>query len=358
MSATVAIIGGGYGGAAAAKALDDVADVILIEPRDAFVHNVGSLRAVVRPEWMPQIFYPYDNLLARGRVVRDRAVGVDAEKVTLASGETVAADYIVLATGSRYPFPAKSNLDDTAAAQDRYRAAYHQLAPAERVVLFGAGPVGLEFAGEIKAEWPDKQVVLIDPAAEILADYDRELRDEIRSQLDALGVRLALGSPAAEPPSLDGVRGGFTVTTEAGESFDGDIWFRCHGVFPITDYLTGTLSSARQADGRIQVGGTLQVAGHDSVFALGDITTVPEAKRAGSAMRHGEVIAENIRALIAGEAAVTEYEPSSGFILLPLGPNGGAGQMPGAGVVGAETASQYKGADMMLGRFNEIFGRA
>ena len=45
--ATVAIVGGGYGGAAAAKALDDIADVILIEPKDAFVHNIAALRGLI-----------------------------------------------------------------------------------------------------------------------------------------------------------------------------------------------------------------------------------------------------------------------------------------------------------------------
>jgi NADH dehydrogenase FAD-containing subunit len=39
MTATVLVIGGGYGGVATAKALDDVADVVLVEPRDAFVQG-------------------------------------------------------------------------------------------------------------------------------------------------------------------------------------------------------------------------------------------------------------------------------------------------------------------------------
>ena len=73
--ATVAVIGGGYGGTVAAKAIDEFADVTLVEPRDAFVHNVAALRALVEPEWLPRIFFPYDRLLANGRVVRDRAVG-------------------------------------------------------------------------------------------------------------------------------------------------------------------------------------------------------------------------------------------------------------------------------------------
>src|SRR5258708_39032417 len=106
---TVVVIGGGYGGVGVAKALDAAVDVVLVEPKDAFVHNIGALRALVDPEFLPNIFFPYDELLANGRVVRARAVEVSAQRVVLASGETIAADYIVLATGSTYPFPAKSN---------------------------------------------------------------------------------------------------------------------------------------------------------------------------------------------------------------------------------------------------------
>ena len=67
-SPTVAVIGGGYGGTIAARALDDIADVVLVEPRDAFVHNIGALRAVVDPAFAPRIFLPYHRLLANGRV--------------------------------------------------------------------------------------------------------------------------------------------------------------------------------------------------------------------------------------------------------------------------------------------------
>ena len=113
---TVAVIGGGYGGMNVAKALDEFAEVTLVEPRDAFVHNVAALRALVEPEWLPRIFFPYDRLLANGRVVRDRAVGVERRRVTLASGAELTPDFIVLATGSTYPYPAKSGTDETATA--------------------------------------------------------------------------------------------------------------------------------------------------------------------------------------------------------------------------------------------------
>src|SRR6266581_617282 len=121
---TVVVVGGGYGGVNVAKALDPEVEVVLVEPRDAFVHNIGALRAVVEPSFLPKIFLPYDRLLANGRVVRDRAVEVSAHRVLLASGETIAADYVVLATGSTYPFPAKTDAHAAADAIDNYRAAY------------------------------------------------------------------------------------------------------------------------------------------------------------------------------------------------------------------------------------------
>ena len=66
MTATVAVVGGGYGGIAVAKALDEIADVRLIEPRETFVHNVAALRAVTDPDWIGRLFLPY-SLAARPR---------------------------------------------------------------------------------------------------------------------------------------------------------------------------------------------------------------------------------------------------------------------------------------------------
>jgi len=70
---SVVVVGGGYGGINAAKALDDIADVTLVDPTEAFVHNVAAWRALVEPEWLDRIFLPYEHLLANGRFVRDRA---------------------------------------------------------------------------------------------------------------------------------------------------------------------------------------------------------------------------------------------------------------------------------------------
>jgi NADPH-dependent glutamate synthase beta subunit-like oxidoreductase len=74
--ASVVVVGGGYGGINVAKALDDIANVTLVDPTEAFVHNVAAWRALVEPKWLERIFLPYERLLANGRFLLDRAVGV------------------------------------------------------------------------------------------------------------------------------------------------------------------------------------------------------------------------------------------------------------------------------------------
>jgi apoptosis-inducing factor 2 len=150
----------------------------------------------------------------------------------------------VLATGSAYPFPAKSDVD-TAAAHHKVRAAHAALTAAftaaQRVLLLGAGPVGVELAGEIKAAWLDKHVTLLEVADDVLgARFRPELKAELRRQLSDIGVELLLASPLREsPPTPPGQLQTFTARTESGVDVTADIWFRCYGVTPVSDYLTG-----------------------------------------------------------------------------------------------------------------------
>ena len=354
---TVVVIGGGYAGVNVAKALDDVAEVVLVEPKDAFQHNVAALRALADPAWLPQIFLPYGRLLARGRVVADRAVKVEPGQVTLASGEQLAADYIVLATGSTYPFPAKSDHPVTADAHEQYRAAHEALAAAGRVLLIGAGAVGVELAGEIKAAWPGKQVTLLDAAEDILgARFRPDLKAELRRQLDGLGVEVLVSSPLRQlPPVTAGELGEFTVVTEAGREITADLWFRCYGVSPVSDYLAGELAVARGADGFVAVTPYLQVTGQERVFALGDVADA-DHKMAGIAGRQAQLVAANIKALISG-GELTAYAPAAPSIVVPVGPDGGSGQRAGTDeLLSAEFVAQAKGRDMFVGRYAELFG--
>jgi apoptosis-inducing factor 2 len=358
MATTVAVVGGGYGGIAVAKALDEVADVRLIEPRETFVHNVAALRAVTDPDWIGRLFLPYSRLLTRGRVVRDRAVRVDADSVTLGSGAQIEADYIILATGSRYPFPAKPDLDEAPAATAKLHTAHRALTSARHALLLGAGPVGLELAGEIKAAWPEKSVTIVDPARDILSGvYPGEFRAELRSQLAALDVTLILGtSLSTESLPRPATAQAFTATTQDGTAIGADIWFRCYGAEPVTDYLAADLQAARQDDGHLQVTGQLQMEGHPTVFAIGDITAIPEAKRAQAAVAHAQVAAANITSLISGRPDLACYSPQPPGISVPLGPAGGASYAPHVGIVGPERTAQIKGADLMIPAFKQLLG--
>ncbi|WP_392668463.1 NAD(P)/FAD-dependent oxidoreductase [Streptomyces sp. LN785] len=361
MGSTVAIVGGGYGGAALARELDPDFDVVLIDPKDAFVHAVAALRGLVDEEWAQRIYFGYDGLFTRGRHVRDRAVAVDAGGVTTADGTRIDADYVALATGSSYPYPAKPDTEDSADSVLRHADTRAELAASSRVLLLGAGPVGLELAGEITERWPQTQVIVVDPAEDVLGGrYLPELRGALREQLAERGVRLELGSALSAPPSVPaGVRELFSVTTEAGIRIDADLWFRCYGMTPLSDMLAGELAAARRPDGHVEVDEHLRVAGTPNVFAVGDVTAVPEPKRSKAATEHAVTVAANIRALAAGRPVEQTYRPGPDAVLVPLGSTGGASQVPGPDgpvVLGAAETSAYKGADLLLGRFGELFG--
>jgi NADH dehydrogenase FAD-containing subunit len=244
----------------------------------------AALRALVEPTWVSRIFLPYDHLLEHGTVVRDHAAHVTANRVVLTSGQRLTPDLIVLATGSTYPFPAKSDHPNTLDAIGRYRAAHANLTRAHRVMLLGAGPVGLELAGEIAAVWPDKHIVLVDLADQILpGPYDQRLRDELNRQLDNLGVERVLGNPLTHLPDTPaGKARTFTVATATGTRIEADIWFRCHGTTPRPATCPTNSPRARTPDEYLEVTPQLQVVGFDRVYALGDIAAIDTNKAAAN----------------------------------------------------------------------------
>ncbi len=103
--ARVAVVGGGYGGATAAKylrLLDASLEVVLVEPNEAFVSCPMSNLVLGGFRTMADITTPYAGLERRGiRVVRDRATAVDADRkqVRLARGDAIAFDRVILSPG-------------------------------------------------------------------------------------------------------------------------------------------------------------------------------------------------------------------------------------------------------------------
>src|SRR4051812_1731193 len=274
MNHTVVVIGGGYGGSLAAKELDSEADVTLIDPREAFVNAAASLRALTRPDWAHNAFFSFATLLQQGRVIRDRAVSVDPKGVTLASGERVEADYLVLATGSGYTYPAKPMDASTSTARqlDDLRATHKELSGAGRVLILGAGPVGLELAGEIKDVWPDKDVVVVDRGDRVLPGFLPEVQDGLRHRLGELGIELRLGTTLTALPAVEPGRAGrVAVTTDEGDEIVADIWFRAFGVRINTGYLADGRLTPLTGSGTVPVGERLNVRGYERIYAIGDI---------------------------------------------------------------------------------------
>ena len=105
-SARVAVVGGGYGGATAAKylrLLDPSLEVTLVEPREAFVAAPASNLVIGGFRTMADLTAPYTALESRHgvRVVRDRVAAVDAgrREVRLVRGGSIAFDRAIVAPG-------------------------------------------------------------------------------------------------------------------------------------------------------------------------------------------------------------------------------------------------------------------
>jgi NADH dehydrogenase FAD-containing subunit len=364
MERTVVVVGGGYGGTLVAKELDTAANVILIDPREGFVNAAASLRALTRPGWAPNAFFPFGTLLERGRAIRGRAVSVDPKGVTLASGQRVEADYLVLATGSGYSYPAKPNpeANDIAQQLDDLRKTHEELSGAGRVLVLGAGPVGLELAGEIRDVWPDKDIIIVDRADQLLPGFLSEVRDGLHRQLNERGIDLMQGtSLTALPPVPAGQATRFAVATDKGEQIVADIWFRAYGVHINTGYLADGCLTPLTDQAMIPVTDHLNVRGYGHVYAIGDVADLPDPKMASYAMEHAAIVARNIRAQLADDQPDAVHTPTlDRRILLPLGTHAGVGQLPtpnGPAAATAETVHRRKGADLFTARFAARFNQ-
>jgi NADH dehydrogenase FAD-containing subunit len=122
----------------------------------------------------------------------------------------------------------------------------------------------------------------------------------------------------------------------------------------VSDYLSDDLAAARRVDGFVSVGPSLQVAGHENVFAIGDVSTA-DAKLAGLAGMQAKLVAENILKLVNGESDLAVHEPFGPAIVVPIGPDGGSGQLPGQEeLMPREMVADVKGRDLMVDSLRRV----
>lgn len=360
----VVIVGGGYAGTSLARALDPWVETVIVEPRDRFVHNVAAIRAVVDATLLDRIAIPYDRLLKRGHIVRDRALAIEERSVTLASGGAVEGDVIVVATGSRYARPFKPEAGSVPSFIAASRANHQALLAARSVAIVGAGAVGVELAGEIATAFPAKKVTLISGTPSLLPSYPAGLGRKLEAQLKRIGVSLRLGVPARAPKSNDTPFSG-DIEMSAGEPLTADLVFPTTGAKPVTDALRTLPGVTLNALGRVVVDPWLRPTASSHLFALGDA-----AAPAGDHMsiiaieRQQPWLAKALRAIHDGTPidSLPPYTPwPVAPILLPLGPSKGASVLPFTKtglVVGGLPTSLIKGRHLFIPRYLKDFGYA
>jgi NADH dehydrogenase FAD-containing subunit len=117
------------------------------------------------------------------------------------------------------------------------------------------------------------------------------------------------------------------------------------------------MERARDDGAYVRVDEHLRVSGQDRVFAVGDISDA-DRDMAAVAVRQAEVVVGNIQALMVG-GELTPYERIPAAIAIPLGPEGGAGQLPGQDeIAGREIIAEVKGRALGIDRYDALFDAA
>ena len=299
------IIGGGFGGLSAAKALRkaDVRITII----DRHNHHVFQplLYQVATATLSPgDIASPIRWILRNQRNTRVllgdvSAIDLQARRVTLVDGAVVEYDYLIVATGASHTYfghdewaahaPGLKTLEDALAIRRRILVAFElaerETDPARRqrlltFVLVGGGPTGVELAGTLaeiarqtRAEFRNidthaTRIVLVEAGPTVLANFAPTLRDAAHRSLERLRIEIR------ENARVTGIDAdGVTVGSEriaAGTV----LWTAGVAASPVTS----TLGVPRDRAGRVIVEKDLSVPGHPDAFVVGDAAASVDGK--------------------------------------------------------------------------------
>jgi NADH dehydrogenase len=327
------IIGGGFGGLSAAKALKNApVDVLVIDRRNHHVFQPLLYQVATAALSPGDIASPIRWILRdqpNVRVWLAEARGVDPGRriVQLADGD-VPYDYLIVAAGVAHayfghdewrPFaPGLKTLEDALDIRRRVLRAFEQAEraadPAEQrrlltFVVVGGGPTGVELAGalaeisrhalahDFRAIDPESaRILLVEAGRDVLAAYPASLSASARRQLERLGVAVWTGSPVAGIDAGHVRVGGETI--EAGTI----LWAAGVSASP----LGASLGAPTDRAGRVIVHEDLTLPGHPEVFVVGDLaafrladgTTLPGVAQV--AMQQAAHAAANVGRMLAG----------------------------------------------------------
>jgi len=334
----IVIVGAGFGGLAAAKALKNTpAEITLIDRSNhhlfqPLLYQVAT--AVLTPS---QIATPIRGILRKQKnavVILGEVTGVDKEQKRVFVSDAdrqnvpISYDYLILATGSTHSYfghnefeqfaPGMKSLADAEAARNKILQAF-ELAEAEddparhrdllTFVLVGAGPTGVEMAGalavlvrtSLKSEFrridpASARIVLVDMAPRVLGTFSEGLSKAAKARLEKLGVEVRLGHAVDQIDAGGIMVGGERIASKT------VIWTAGVSPSPAGKWLNVETDRA----GRVRIQKDLTVPGHAEIFVVGDTASLDQNGKplpgvAQVAMQQGRYAAKVIHNRIAGK---------------------------------------------------------
>ncbi|WP_370655453.1 NAD(P)/FAD-dependent oxidoreductase [Candidatus Binatus sp.] len=330
----VVIIGGGFGGIAAARAFrNQPVRLTLIDRRNHHLFQPLLYQVATAALNPSDIASPIRRILRRQKnasVILGEAVSIDRDRkiVHLADAE-VAYDYLIVATGATHSYfghdewseaaPALKTLEDAVEIRRRvlvaYEAAEREVDDGEvrgwlTFVIVGAGPTGVEMAGALaeisrrvlerdfrKIDPGRARIILIEAGPRVLPAMSPHSSERALAQLQHLGVEVILNSAVSHIDDRAVVHALGRIETRTA------IWAAGVAASP----LGKTLGVETDRAGRVLVNQDLSVPQADGVFVIGDLASIksdgkPVPGLSPAAIQEGRHAARNIVHLIRGEA--------------------------------------------------------
>jgi NADH dehydrogenase len=298
----VVILGGGFGGLTAARALRHApVQVTLIDRENHHVFQPLLYQAATSQLEAPDIGYPLRFLLHRHKnievlMAEARTIDPTAQRVHLGSGASIRYDYLILATGAQPSYfghpewrtyaPGLKTIQDALEIRCRVLIAFER-AEQERdlekqrtqltFVIVGGGPTGVELAGAIaelarhalKRDFihidPTRaRVLLVEAGPSILATYPKELQQKAIAQLERLGVEVRLSTEVRSVDENGALVGDEPIAASA------MMWAAGVAGTPIARSLGVPLDR----HGLVPVTPTLHPPGLANVFVVGDMAAL------------------------------------------------------------------------------------
>lgn len=324
----VVILGAGFGGLTAARALSKHAEVVLID-RHNFQTFLPLLYQVSTAGLAADhVAYPIRGALRKTnvqfRMGTPEKLNSAANELTLTDGQVVKYDHLVIAMGSTTADFGIAGVKENALGmktvgealtiRSEVMRSYEEMCQQENkdyldIAIVGGGPTGVEMAGAfaelvrgpLRSDYADAanrvRVSIIEAGPRLVPSFSESLSNRTQKDLEKLGVKVLTNTSVKEvlPDS---------ILTLDGNTIPADTTVWAAGVkgVPAMDLLHLPVTR-----GRIDVSSTLQVTGYENVWALGDIAGVvgadgvPLPMVAPVAMQQGRFLAKQIQALTAAK---------------------------------------------------------